>query len=123
MTPEGKVKARLTAGLEQLDAYFFFPVTGGYGRSGLLDLYACIDGWFFAFETKADGNELTELQKKERDKIIAAGGIVFAVIGEAAVELTLMMVEQRIGRKRDRDRGTETKNKRSTTGTRLRADD
>jgi len=36
MTPEAKVKKKVVAILKQHDAYFFYPVTGGYGRSGVL---------------------------------------------------------------------------------------
>ena len=35
MTPEAKVKRRVTDQLKQLGAYYFYPMTGGYGRGGL----------------------------------------------------------------------------------------
>ena len=34
MTPEAKVKKKVIAQLKLMGAYYFYPVTGGYGRSG-----------------------------------------------------------------------------------------
>jgi hypothetical protein len=35
MTPEAKVKRVITNQLKALGAYYFYPATGGYGRSGV----------------------------------------------------------------------------------------
>ena len=40
MTPEAKVKKVVVAQLKKLCAYYFYPVTGGYGQSGVPDLRA-----------------------------------------------------------------------------------
>ena len=40
MTPEAKVKKVVVAQLKQLGAYYFYPVTGGYGQSGVPDVVA-----------------------------------------------------------------------------------
>ena len=40
MTPEAKVKKKVVAVLKQHKAYYFYPVTGGYGRSGVPDVIA-----------------------------------------------------------------------------------
>jgi hypothetical protein len=37
-TPEAKVKAKAVAQLKALGAYYFYPVTGGYGSSGVPDI-------------------------------------------------------------------------------------
>ena len=50
MTPEGKVKQVVGRKLKQLGAYYFFPATGGYGRSGVPDIIGCLDGMFFGIE-------------------------------------------------------------------------
>jgi len=47
-TPEAKVKAQVIKQLKELGAYYFSPVTGGYGRSGVPDLVACINGCYVA---------------------------------------------------------------------------
>ncbi len=38
MTPEAKVKKKVVAHLKTLGAYYFYPVTGGYGKSGVPDI-------------------------------------------------------------------------------------
>lgn len=77
-TPEGRVKDRVTAVLREIEAYYFFPQSGIYGRSGIPDIIACINGRFIAIECKAGKNEATALQLKEVGKINEAGG--FAVV-------------------------------------------
>ena len=122
MTPEGKVKALLREGLDQLGAWHFATNTHGYGRSGVMDDVACIDGLFFAFESKAHGKEPTALQLQEIEKARKAGGQIFIVIGEADVEPTLKTVERIIGRKRDRPRGKTAPDRKGVGRPRLRPD-
>ena len=38
MTPEAKVKKKVAEQLRALNAYYFYPVTGGYGKSGVPDI-------------------------------------------------------------------------------------
>ena len=45
-TPEKKVKNKVVALLKQYGAYYFYPVTGGYGMSGVPDIVACYNGFF-----------------------------------------------------------------------------
>ena len=75
MTPEGKVKAKVIAILKAHGAYYFFPVTGGYGRSGVPDIIACLNGYFIGIECKANGNKPTALQEKNLMDITMAGGV------------------------------------------------
>jgi hypothetical protein len=92
MTPEGKVKAKVTALLKKHNIYYFMPATGGYGRSGVPDIIACMRGRFLAIECKATGNnKLTALQKRELAAIEEAGGISYVVndISLEALESTL----------------------------------
>ena len=84
-TPEAKVKARVTKQLKALGAYYFYPVTGGYGRSGVPDIVGCFNGLFFAIECKAGKNQPTALQRKNIDEIACAGGLVW-VVNEANME-------------------------------------
>ena len=63
-TPERKVKKRVTDLLKRYGAYYFYPVTGGYGMSGVPDIVACYNGCFFGIECKAGKNKPTELQKQ-----------------------------------------------------------
>ena len=81
MTPEKKVKQAVVKQLKELGAYYFYPVTGGYGASGVPDIVGCYYGRFFAFECKAGSNKPTPLQQKNIDQIKDMKGIV-AVINE-----------------------------------------
>jgi hypothetical protein len=91
MTPEGKVKAKVTALLKKHNIYYFMPATGGYGRSGVPDIIACMRGRFLAIECKARGGKLTPLQSRELALIEEAGGIPYVVndISLEALESTL----------------------------------
>ena len=80
-TPEKRVKQAVVKQLKELGAYYFYPVTGGYGASGVPDIVGCYYGRFFAFECKAGNNKPTALQQKNIDQINAMKGIV-AVINE-----------------------------------------
>lgn len=78
-TPEVKVKRNVVAQLNQLGAYFFYPVMGGYGSSGVPDIVGCYKGKFFAIECKAGKNKPTPLQQKNIDRIAAQSGAVCVV--------------------------------------------
>ena len=79
MTPEAKVKKVVVKHLKDLGAYFFYPVTGGYGGSGVPDVVGCYKSLFFGIECKAGKNKPTPLQKKNLDEIAASGGIALVV--------------------------------------------
>ena len=85
-TPESKVKAAVVKILKANDVYYFFPATGGYGRSGVPDIICCLKGRFVAIECKAGDNKPTELQLRELHKIHKANGITF-VINEGGVPM------------------------------------
>lgn len=85
-TPEKRVKDACVEVLKAFGAYYFFPVMGGYGRSGIPDIIACYKGYFIAIECKAGFNKTTLLQDKELAAIATAGGITL-VIREDTIEL------------------------------------
>ena len=88
MTPEGKVKQIVGRKLKQLGAYYFFPATGGYGRSGVPDIIGCLDGMFFGIECKAGKNKLTQLQMKNLRDIKKAGGVPMVVNDDNANDVS-----------------------------------
>lgn len=80
MTPEGKVKRKVAKLLQELKVYYFFPQTGGFGKSGVPDIVGCAYGRFFAIECKATVKNLpTELQLAQLGVIASHGGIVAVV--------------------------------------------
>ena len=85
-TAEGKVKDAVVKILKERGAYYFFPVTGGFGRSGVPDVVACYKGRFFGIECKAGTNKPTALQHAELSKIEKAEGLTM-VVNEQNVSL------------------------------------
>lgn len=74
-TPEGKVKDKVVDTLKSEGVYYFFPATHGYGRSGVPDIIACVNGNFLAIECKAGTNKPTALQVREIETIRKSGGV------------------------------------------------
>lgn len=91
MTPEAKVKQKVGKQLKELEAYFFYPATGGYGRSGVPDVVGCFHGKFFAIECKAGKNTTTALQDREIEKIKEANGAAWVVNEDNIDSLTACM--------------------------------
>jgi Holliday junction resolvase len=96
-TPEAKVKKEVKRILGKHNSYFFSPVTGGYGVSGVPDIVACIDGRFVGVECKANGRKPTKLQIKNLEDIAKRGGMAFVVddtsVGTFALMLSLELVK------------------------------
>jgi Holliday junction resolvase len=92
-TPEAAVKDSVQKLLKELEVYYFTPVTGGYGRSGVPDLVCCVDGMFLAIECKAGDNKPTPLQFREMDLIRAAQGVAM-VVRETNVEEVRLVIRQ-----------------------------
>jgi hypothetical protein len=79
-TPEAKVKAEVKKLLARYSVYGHWPVPGGYGAQ-TLDFLGCINGIFFAIETKAPGQKPTPRQQLTIEAIIKSNGIVFVIDG------------------------------------------
>lgn len=87
MTPEGKVKKKVSDYLKSVAGlYYFMPVPSGYGES-TLDYIGCLHGYYFAIETKAPGGKPTNRQNQIIGLIERAGGKVFVIDGDIS-ELT-----------------------------------
>ena len=93
-TPEHKVKEKVKRRLlsEFPKRYLFMPVQNGLGAPAL-DMYCCIptgdETWsaiFVAIETKAPGKRLTTRQEDTKQRIEEAGGFVYVVDGDDALE-------------------------------------
>lgn len=91
MTPEKKVKTKVVAILKEVGAYYFYPVTGGYGVSGVPDIVGCYNGKFFAVECKAGKGKTTALQDKNIAQIKACGGQAI-VVNEENIEDTRRLI-------------------------------
>ena len=78
-TPEKRVKDKVVGILKDEGAYYFFPATHGYGRSGVPDIVACVNGAFIGIECKAGTNKPTALQVRELERIRQANGRAIVV--------------------------------------------
>ena len=98
-TPEKRVKTKVESVLKSEGAYYFFPATHGYGRSGVPDIIACVNGRFLAIECKAGGNKPTALQVREIEKIRCAGGVA-VVANEENWEMVRPLVRELSGKEK-----------------------
>lgn len=92
MTPEGKVKRRVTKILQKFGAYYFSPVTGGFGRSGVPDIVVCYQGVFIGIECKAGDNKPTALQLKNLEDIHTNGGWGMIVNEDTAEDVEAVLI-------------------------------
>ena len=99
MTPEVKVKKKVVAILKKRGVYYFYPVMGGYGRSGIPDIICCWHGHFIGIECKAGSNKPTGLQEAEMQQIRYLGGTTLVVneLNLNDVEEVLNLTESKYG--------------------------
>ena len=93
MKPEAKVKKQVKKILDDIGAYHFSPMSGGFGRSGVPDIIACYKGRFIGIECKAGKNETTLLQKHNMKQIVAQKGLAI-VVNEGNIEELLAMLKE-----------------------------
>lgn len=91
MTPEAKVKKKVTEILKTHGAYYFYPVTGGYGASGVPDIIGCVNGRFFGIECKAGRGTTTALQEKNLQQIRDTGGEALVINEQNISEVQTLM--------------------------------
>lgn len=91
MTPEKKVKDKVVAILKAYGAYYFYPVTSGYGSSGVPDIVGCHNQKFFAIECKAGKNIPTALQERNMQKIRESGGVAIVVNEDNIKDVEVML--------------------------------
>jgi len=91
MTPEAKVKKKVVNVLKEHGAYYFFPATGGYGRSGVPDIVACFNSIFIGIECKSGSNKPTALQEAELRKIGAVGGHTLVVNEDNIIDVNNLL--------------------------------
>lgn len=96
-TPESKVKKRVREILDKLGIYHFMPPANGFGRAGIPDIIACMDGHFIAIECKAGRGTTTALQDRELDRIHNAGGTTFIARESNLDELQQILKEKASG--------------------------
>jgi hypothetical protein len=77
-TPEAWEKQDIWRYLDSLpNCWYVKPMTFGYGKSGVPDILACLDGKFVSIEVKRHGKGATATQKRRMEAVSAAGGTAF----------------------------------------------
>jgi Holliday junction resolvase len=95
MTPEGKVKRKVVEVLKKHDVWYFFPANNGFGKSGIPDIIAIVDGHFVGVEVKSATGKPTELQKICGKQIEQAGGTWMVVSDDVTLEVLNAVIENR----------------------------
>jgi len=94
-TPEGKIKDKVKALFREHKVWYFLPGNNGFGRSGVPDFVACVDGYFIGVECKADKTKKpTALQLKCGEQIRQAGGVWLLVYDDETLAGLLNIVTQ-----------------------------
>ena len=96
-TPEWKVKKAVRLMLDKLGAYHFMPPANGFGRAGIPDIIACMNGHFIAIECKAGKGQTTALQDRELNAVLNAGGTTYIARESNLDELQQLLREKRDG--------------------------
>ena len=96
LTPEGKVKRKVVEVLKKHEVWYFFPANNGFGKSGIPDIIAIVNGEFIGIEVKSATGKPTELQKICGAEIEKAGGTWLVVRDE----ITMMTLEAVIKNRR-----------------------
>ena len=90
MTPERKVKLKVTKLLTERGAYWFYPVASGYGSAGIPDIVCCYRGRFIGIECKAGSGKTTALQENNLERIRLCEGLAL-VVREDLTELIALL--------------------------------
>jgi Holliday junction resolvase len=97
-TPEGKIKRKVVQLFKQHGVWYFMPASNGFGKAGIPDFVACINGYFIGVETKADiTKKPTKLQIKCGADIKQAGGIWMVVYDDDTLYELLQIILQAQG--------------------------
>jgi Holliday junction resolvase len=91
--PETRIQQKIQKRLTEMGV-FVFKVHGGPAMPrGLPDLICCVEGRYLGLEVKTPQtkNNVSEMQKLMRDKIVAAGGVCHVV---CSVEEAVAIVEK-----------------------------
>lgn len=84
--PEKLFENKIKKYLKEHNIWFVKTWGGGYQRSGLPDIIACVKGHFVAIEVKAEKGKLSKLQEHELFTIRESGGYTMVLYPEGYEE-------------------------------------
>lgn len=82
MAAEKNFETKVKRYLKEQGAWFLKYWGGGYAKSGIPDILACINGIFFGIELKSSVGTSSELQKYNVREINSAGGVAMILYPE-----------------------------------------
>jgi hypothetical protein len=92
-TPEHFEKAAIKKYLDSVGAFYFSPYMAGFGKSGVPDIVACINGKFVGVEVKRENKTPTVIQNRLLEEISASGGIaIWGTAEKVIAELKKCMI-------------------------------
>lgn len=94
-TPEKRVKRKVVEVLKKHEVWYFFPASNGFGKSGIPDIIAIVDGHFVGIEVKSATGKPTELQKICGKQIEEAGGTWLVVSNDVTLEVLDAVIKNR----------------------------
>ena len=84
--PEFYEKQDIKRYLTSIGCWYFCPYMAGFGKSGVPDIIACIDGTFWGIEVKREGKQPTAIQRHRMEEIEKAGGYAIAGTAEHVIK-------------------------------------
>ena len=75
--------------------WYFSPANNGFGKSGIPDIIAIVDGHFLGVEVKSATGKPTELQKICGRQIEEAGGTWLVVSNDVTLEVLDAILQNR----------------------------
>ena len=93
MTPEGRVKAKVSKILKDLGIFYWMPVMGmQFGTTGASDFICVVSGRIVCIETKATRkNRPTANQFTFGEKVQKAGGVWWIIHDQNVIELPMLL--------------------------------
>lgn len=87
LTPENKIKKKLTKMLDELKVLHGSHFGGHYGNGGWPDKFVIVRGHYIGIEVKADSKKkVTPLQRVMLKRIADAGGWPFVVYDDETID-------------------------------------
>jgi Holliday junction resolvase len=86
LTPHAKLLAEICAYLAAQGCWYVRTNSHGYGRRGIPDVVACVNGQFLAIEAKVPPDKASTWQEREIQSIHRAGGSAVVAYNIKTVE-------------------------------------
>jgi hypothetical protein len=94
---ENWVKDKIKSILSDLGIWYFMPVGGYYGKSGIPDFVCCCFGRFVGIEAKRSTGKWTLLQQKIARQIANSNGLYIVVDEFGIDDLVAMLCKDKLG--------------------------